>query len=110
MLRGKEPGRDEPMYLNTSFEIVDIVNEHIAVPIGEKAASFGGVVALTEAACFLMKNLSGPKTKEELVELLIAEYDLERSDAERDIEKFIQSSLELGLVEEQAQSSAFVYG
>ena len=88
------------MILNSSFEIVDIVDEHIAVPIGEKAHSFSGVIALTEAACFLLKNMSQPKTKEDLLNLLLAEFDVDRSIAEKDIDEFIQSSLELSLIEE----------
>ena len=88
------------MLLSSSFEIVDIVDEHIAVPVGKKAHSFSGVIALTEAACFLLKNMSKPKTKEELLDILIAEFDVDRSIAEKDIDEFIQSSLELGLIED----------
>ncbi len=81
------------------FEIVDIADEHIAVPVGEKAASFQGVVALTDAASFLLNELVTPKSKEELLTLLTREYDVDVSVASNDLDNLISSLLDMDVIE-----------
>lgn len=82
------------------FELIDIAGEHMAVPVGEEAVSFKGVVALSEAASFLLKNMQEPKSKEELAALLTQEYDVDMATAKADIEKLIKNLLDMGVIEE----------
>ena len=37
------------MIMKAGFELVEVAGEHMAVPVGDNAASFKGVVALSEA-------------------------------------------------------------
>lgn len=88
------------MIIDPNFEIVDIVDEHLAVPIGEKAKSFNGVVALSDAAAFLLKNMNKSRSKQELVELLTAEYNVEESIAKADVDNMIEKLLDMGVIKE----------
>ena len=88
------------MIIDPDFEIVDIVDEYLAVPIGEKAKSFNGVVALSAAAAFLLKNMNNSKSKQELVELLTAEYNVEESVAKADVDKMVEKLLDMGVIKE----------
>ena len=56
------------MKLKCSFEVIDMGGELIAVPVGDEAASFNGVVALSYAAAFLLKELKKPKSEKELID------------------------------------------
>ena len=86
------------MIKNKDFEIVTIADEYMAVPIGEEAVSFHGVIALSEAAAFLLNNLNEPRTKEDLVGLLCNEYDVDRSTAENDVEEIISKFRDLKVI------------
>ena len=88
------------MIMNPGFELVEMADEHLAVPVGNNAASFKGVVALSESAFFLLKNLNVQQTKESLLALLTSEYEVESSVAASDLDELLLTLLELGLIEE----------
>ena len=78
------------MKIKEGFELISIADEHLAIPIGKEAVSFKGTVALSEAAFFLLKNMKTDKTQEELLKLLISEYDIDPTIAKKDIDLFIK--------------------
>lgn len=86
------------MTRNMNFEIVDVSDEYIAVPIGEEAISFHGVVVLSEPAAYLLKHMSERSSTTDLVNLLVNEYDITRSTAEQDVNEIIQKFKVLNLI------------
>lgn len=88
------------MIMKPGFELVEMADEHLAVPVGDNASSFKGVVALSEAAFFLLKNLNVQQTKESLLALLINEYEVEDSVAASDLDALLSTLFELKLIEE----------
>ena len=77
------------MIRNMNFEIIKIADDNMAIPIGEEATSFHGIVALSEPAAFVLELLNKPHSFEELVEELINEYDIDRAKAEREMKEII---------------------
>ena len=88
------------MKMCSGFKIVTIVDEHLVVPVGETAITFKGVVALSEAAYFLLNTLQEPKSKDDLLNSLIEEFEIDEETAREDIDKFINQLLLLGVIEE----------
>ena len=88
------------MIINDSFEIVEMSGEYMAIPLGKAASSLNGIVALNEASAFLLKQLSTPKTKDELVELLLNEYDVDEDLARRDVDVFVEALTKIDLIRE----------
>lgn len=88
------------MIMNPKFELVEIAGEYMAVPVGDEAAAFQGVVALTDATYFLLQNLNVQQTKESLLDLLTHEFDVEPSVAQKDLEEIITKLFELGIIME----------
>lgn len=86
------------MILSSSFEIVEVAGEYMAIPIGEQ--SFNGIVALNEASAFLLGKLSQSKSEEELVSCLIEEYLVDKDIAECDVGVFVRKATEIGLIKE----------
>ena len=74
---------------NTNFELIKIADENLAIPIGDEATKFHGVVTLSEPAAFLLNILNRPQSVEDLVENLINEYEVDEVTAERDIKSII---------------------
>ncbi|MDO4467545.1 MAG: PqqD family protein [Bacillota bacterium] len=87
------------MKMKKGFEIVNIGDDYMAVPLGENMTTFGGTVALNEVSAFLLNNLNTEKTEEELVALLLEEYDVDKETAEKDIKNILVTFKEIGLVE-----------
>lgn len=86
------------MNKNKNFEIVKVSDEYIAVPCGKEAASFHGVIVLSESTAFLLKQLSENSSIDDLVDLLVKEYDVSRSTAEKDVKEILPKLFNLNLL------------
>ncbi len=86
------------MIRNKDFEIVTIAEDYLAIPVGEEAITFHCVVALSEAAAFLLQRLDEQQTMESLTDLLIGEYDVDRATAEKDVKEIVNTFWNLKLI------------
>ena len=86
------------MIANPEFDIVVVSGDCIAVPIGQMATEYNGVVALSEPAAFLLKCMESPTTIDELTVRLLEEYDVDESTAHADVIAAIDSFRKLKLV------------
>ena len=79
------------MKIHPDFTIQKVGASYVAVPIGEKSKEFHAMLRLNETGAFLW-NLMTEKdcTEEELVEALLAEYDVDKQVAERDIHALVE--------------------
>ena len=80
------------------FEVVNIADEYLAVPIGDKTKSFQGIVILNEAAALLLDTMKQTVSEDELVIKLKAHYDVEDDVASRDVREMLVKLTELGLI------------
>ena len=87
------------MKIKKDFELVELGDEYLIVPVGEKATSFQGVVALNTEAAFLLKKMKTDISIDELISTLIQEYGLAYNIARRDIEEYLNKLYGLGVIE-----------
>ena len=86
------------MIKHPAFEIIQVSDDHIAIPLGDEAMSFKGVVALSEETAYLLNKMDTPRSKEDLVSILMDEYDVDLSTAKEDVDKIVPILLENGLI------------
>ena len=83
------------MQINEDFTIQKVGASYVAVPVGETSKSFHGMVRLNETGAFLWKLMAEKDcTEEELVDALLAEYDVEREIAARDVHRIVEQLAE----------------
>ena len=83
------------MQINKDFTIQKVGASYVAVPVGETSKSFHGMVRLNETGAFLWKLMAEKDcTEEELVDALLAEYDVEREIAARDVHRIVEQLAE----------------
>lgn len=87
------------MKIKQGFEVVNIAEEYLMLPIGKEAESFKGIVALSEEAAFLLNNMKSSKSEEDLVQLLLNEYDVDEESARADINTFLYALSAIGIIE-----------
>ena len=87
--------------MTIQYELIKrtIAGEHFLVPVGEGAQRFKGMFALNELGAFLWDHIPQANNGEELVELVLQEYEVDWSTAEKDTEEFLSSLRELGILE-----------
>jgi len=88
------------MRFNSDYELMQMADEYLAVPVGQKADEFHGVIVLSEPAYFLLSNMKEPKAKEELVTLITDEYEVDAATADSDIECILATLFEAGVIYE----------
>ena len=79
------------MLINQDFTIQKVGGSYLAVPVGETSKHFHGMIRLNETGAFLWKLMAEKDcTEAELVEALLAEYEVAREIAERDVRAVVE--------------------
>lgn len=68
---------------------------------GKAADKFDGYIPLSGHAKLLWEALSKGATKDELVSLMLATYDIERESAENDVKAFLNLLAEADIIDEE---------
>ena len=90
------------MKIKEGFEIQNVCGEYIIVPTGADNVDYSKIISLNETAAYLWENVA-PKESfdiEEMVSLLLAEYEVEEEIAREDCEMIIERWKEMELIEE----------
>jgi hypothetical protein len=61
------------------------VNEYILVPITDNIADMDSVYTLNETGAFIWEQIDGKRTVEEIIDLVIQEYEIDRDSASKDV-------------------------
>ncbi len=87
------------MKLKSSFVVHSIANSQIMVPIGESADSFHGFLRSNETAAFLVDNLKEDTSKEQLVQKLLDEYEVDEIEASKAVDYVVEMLNTIGALE-----------
>ena len=89
------------MKIKSGFILEQVGDSWLAVAVGELANNFHALIKLNSTGAFLWNKISEDSlTEAELVECLLAEYEVEREIAERDIKNFVSTLISGGLVDD----------
>lgn len=80
------------------FCVREVMDEVIAIPTGEAAKRFSGIISLNPVSRFLFERLSEDQTVASLTAALTAEYDVDARTAEADVGEFLAELREHGLL------------
>ena len=86
------------MKLICQFEAVDMADEIIAVPVGEKSDELHGVLKLNAAGREILELLKEETTEEAIVEALAAKYENDRKELAGYVHKFAEELAQKGLL------------
>ena len=81
-----------------AFEPDDCPNPH--VPALLRPVLFGGTVALKKVSAFLLQAMQTDISREDLLERMLNQYEVDRKTAERDLEEILATFRKLGLIED----------
>ncbi len=81
-----------------SFEVMELDDSMVAVPVGEGAHKFHGVLKVNETAAYILKLLSSDTTEEKIVDTLMEQYTGDRAEIEQYTHKFIEKLKTEGIV------------
>lgn len=88
------------MRLKCDFEVMEFDSQKVAVPVGEYAKEFHGVVKLNETGVFILEQLKNDTTEEAIINALQAEYEAPRDLLEKDVKEYIENFTKMGLLQQ----------
>jgi hypothetical protein len=88
------------MKIKEGFVLRTVDDMHIVVAVGKAAAHFNGMITLNETGAFLWKQLENGCDEQSLIAALCAAFEVDAETAEQDVQAFVQSALQAGLLDE----------
>ncbi len=89
------------MRIKEGFELRKVCGENIIIATGKRNIDFSKVVTLNESAALLFEAARGRDfTEDDLLPVLMGEYDVSEQQALRDIREMLQQWAETGLTED----------
>ena len=78
------------MKIKSDFTIQKVGSSYVAIAVGETSKTFRTMIKLNATGAFLWNLLSeNDLTEEDLVNALLAEYDVDRETAANDVHKIV---------------------
>ena len=87
------------MKLKKGYVLHSADGENLMIATGKAAAEFNGLVRSNATAQFLLEKMQKETTEEKLTEALLAEYDVDRDTAARDVHRLVQQLSAEGFLE-----------
>ncbi len=82
------------------FMLRQIAGEYVAVPSGEAAQAFNGLLTLNETGAVVFRLLQGGASRESLLSALGAEYDAAPDELASDVDELLAQFRELEILKE----------
>lgn len=88
------------MKLLSSVFVTEVDGGFVAVATGKAAKKFGGMIHMNGTAAFVVNQLQNNTTEDQLVLMLMREYDVGEEDARRNIAGILATLRKTGWLEE----------
>lgn len=86
------------MRISKEFVLREIAGDYIIIPIGSTALEFHGLITVNEVGVTLWKMLQEEVTVDQLVQGVLAEYEVEEEVAREDIQEFLDALVKGGIL------------
>ena len=87
------------MKLKAGFVLRNICDSYVVVAIGDRASKYKGMIKLNETGAFLWQHLQQDCTREQLLNAMVEEYDVEEAVAGVGIDSFIATLKDADVLE-----------
>ena len=78
------------MKIKNNFLLRKVADSYVVVPVGKMSLDFNGIITLNETGAFLFELLQKGADREELIDRLLAEYDVTPERAAADVDVFLE--------------------
>lgn len=86
------------MKIKEGFELKEIAENYVVIPTMSNVVDFNSMIMLNEVSAFLWLQLTEDKSKQDLVNALLAEYDVDKETATEDVKLFVNELAAAGVI------------
>lgn len=88
------------MKLKENYVLRQVLGSWVVLPLGVATVDFDGMLSLNDSGALLWKRLEQGADREELADVLTAEYDVSRQQALADVDEFYDILVRAGCAED----------
>lgn len=88
------------MKIKEDYILREIMGDTVLIPVGKTAVEDNSITIMTETGGFIVRQLQQGKSRDEIVEALLEEYEVTRPVAEQDCDEFIDMLRQNNLLDE----------
>lgn len=81
------------MKIIKEFMLREIAGEYILIPTGSTTNEFNGMITLTETAAFIYNHIEQAESFDDLLNMIVEEYDIDKHTVANDAYQFINHML-----------------
>ena len=89
------------MKIKEGFILREVMGNYVVVAVGNASKDFRGMIKLNSTAVDIWNLLGEGKNENEICEILLSQYDVERSQLEKDIRTTVNRLIEQGILENE---------
>lgn len=86
------------MRIKKEFCMRNICGESTLVPVGETASSFKGIIKVNEIGSFIWNNIEKVVNEEEIVSMIVKDFNLDFNQAKNDVNDFINYLKDVNII------------
>lgn len=88
------------MKIRDGFILREVAGTFVIITAGNADLDFKGVITVNEVGALIWKGVEAGKTKDEIVDKILSEYDVQRDTASADCDEFLQQLISKNIIEE----------
>ena len=88
------------MKLKENYVLRQVLGSWVVLPLGAATVDFNGMLLLNDSGALLWKRLEEGADREDLADVLTAEYDVSRQQALADVDEFYDILVRAGCAED----------
>lgn len=88
------------MKIKDGFILKEIAGSFVVMPTGEALVDFNMMLTLNETGVFLWEHIAEGAKKEDLLDAILGEYDIDEETAKADIDEFVDMLIAKKVIEE----------
>ena len=81
------------------FILREIADEYVLIPTGKTTEEFNGMITLTETATYIYNHIEEADSFDELLNMMLEEYEIDKETLARDSYMFINHMLQNRMIE-----------
>ena len=86
------------MKLKKDFILREIMGDVVLVPINQSTSQFNGLIRVNELGKFIWENLEKVQDENDLLQLILDEYEVDRDVAKKDLDEFLQVLKDMDII------------
>ena len=87
------------MKIKSGFVVREIAGQSVVVALGEASKAFNGIIKLNETGRIIWDMLCEATEKEQIVEKILSEYEVDKATVEKDVDGFVNTLKENNILE-----------